>query len=168
MEFDASITKLNDPTDEVVYFTWDFGDGEIRKNTSVGKITHTYKFDPVTENGEFQPKVTVKTKKGLSQTITFPEKIIVKRQIKTFDILIPSHPAQLAKPGDTVDFAIQADGKITGVSWDFGNGKKLAGQGREFTESAMKYDEQGLYEIFVTVEFSDHPPVSQSIKLKVE
>jgi PKD repeat protein len=35
VEFDASVTKLNDPSDEVVYFTWDFGDGEIRKNTSV-------------------------------------------------------------------------------------------------------------------------------------
>ena len=113
MEFDASITKLNDPTDEVVYFTREFGDGEVRKNTSVGKITHTYKFDSVTENGEFQPRVTLKTRKGLTQTIIFPEKIIVKRQIKTFDILLPSHPAQLAKVGDIVDFVIQADGKIT-------------------------------------------------------
>ncbi len=168
VEFDASITKLNDPDDEVVYFTWDFGDGEIRKNTSVGKITHTYKFDPVKESGEFQPKVTVKTRKWLSQEIIFPEKIIVKRQIKTFTILIPSHPAQLASVGDTVDFAVQADGKVTGVTWDFGNGKKLAGAGREFAETSMKYDAPATYDVFVTVEFSDHPPVSQSIRLKVE
>lgn len=168
VEFDASITKLNDPTDEVVYFTREFWDGEIRKNTSVGKITHTYKFDPVTENGEFQPKVTLKTRKGLIQTIVFPEKIIVKRQIKTFDILLPSHPAQLAKVGDSVDFVVQADGKITGVSRDFGNSKKLQWQGREFVETSMKYDAAWLYEVYVTVEFSDHPPVTQSIKLKVE
>lgn len=168
VEFDASITKLNDPTDEVVYFSWDFGDGEIRNNTSVGKITHTYKFDTVKENGEYQPKVTVKTKKGLTQTIPLSEKIIIKRQIKTFDILIPSHPAQLAKVGDIVDFAIQADGKITGVTRDFGNGKRLNGQSREFMETTMRYDESGLYEIFATVEFSDSPPISQSIKLKVE
>ena len=168
VEFDASVTKLNDPDDEVVYFTWDFGDGEVRKNTSVGKITHTYRFDPIKENGEFQPKVTVKTKKGLSQEIVFPEKIIVKRQIKTFEILLPSHPAQLARVGDIIEFAIQADGKITGVTRDFGNGKKLTGAGREFAEATMKYDESGLYEVFATVEFSDHPPVSQNIKLKIE
>ena len=168
VEFDASITKLNDPNDEVVYFTWDFGDGEVRKNTSVGKITHTYKFDTAKESGEFQPSVTVKTKKGLTQTIIFAEKIIVKRQIKSFEILMPSHPAQLAQAGDTIDFALQADGKVTAVSWDFGNGKKLNGQAREFMETTMKYDVPGLYEIFVTLEFSDHPPVTQSIKLKVE
>ena len=142
VEFDASITKLNDPNDEVVYFTRDFGDGEVRKNTSVGKITHTYKFDTVKESGEFQPSVTVKTKKGLTQTIIFAEK--------------------------TVDFALQADGKVTAVTWDFGNGKKLNGQAREFMDTSMKYDIPGLYEIFVTLEFSDNPPVTQSIKLKVE
>jgi hypothetical protein len=98
----------------------------------------------------------------------YPEKIIVKRPIKSFEILLPSHPAQLARPGDTVDFAVQADGKVTGVSRDFGNNKRLQGQGREFAETTMKYDEPGLYEIFATVEFSDHPPVTQSIKLKVE
>ncbi|HNG97258.1 MAG TPA: hypothetical protein PLW93_03205, partial [Candidatus Absconditabacterales bacterium] len=168
VELDASITKLNDPTDEVVYFTREFGDGEVRKNTSVGKIAHTYKFDPVTENGEFQPKVTIKTRKGLTQTIVFSEKIIVKRQIKTFDILIPSHPAQVAKPGDLVELSIQADGKVTGVTRDFGNGKKLQGQGREFVETSMRYNDSGIYEIFATVEFADHPPVSQSVKLKVE
>lgn len=168
VEFDASITKLNDPTDEVVYFTWEFGDWEVRKNTSVGKITHIYKFDTVTENGEFQPKVTLKTRKWLTQTIAFPEKIIVKRQIKSFDILLPSHPAQLAKAGDVVDLIIQADGKITWVSRDFGNTKKLQWQGREFIETTMRYDTPWLYEIYATVEFSDHPPVTQSIKLKVE
>ena len=168
VEFDASITKLNDPNDEVVYFTRDFGDGEVRKNTSVGKITHTYKFDTVKESGEFQPSVTVKTKKGLTQTIIFAEKIIVKRQIRSFEILIPSHPAQLAQAWDTVDFALQADGKVTAVTWDFGNGKKLNGQAREFMDTSMKYDIPGLYEIFVTLEFSDNPPVTQSIKLKVE
>ena len=39
--------------------------------------------------------------------------IFNKRQIKSFDILLPSHPAQLAKAGDVVDLIIQADGKIT-------------------------------------------------------
>lgn len=31
---DASTTKLNDATDEIVYFMWDFGDGESTKNIS--------------------------------------------------------------------------------------------------------------------------------------
>jgi len=31
---DASISQLNDADDEVVYFTWDFGDGTIVRNVS--------------------------------------------------------------------------------------------------------------------------------------
>jgi PKD repeat protein len=32
---DASFTELNDPNDEIIYFTWDFGDGsKILKNYS--------------------------------------------------------------------------------------------------------------------------------------
>ena len=31
---DASISPLYDEKDEIVYFTWDFGDGETRQNIS--------------------------------------------------------------------------------------------------------------------------------------
>jgi hypothetical protein len=60
---DASISPLYDETDEIVYFTWDFGDGETKNNISQGKITHTYRFDQKNDSGQYTPIVTVKTKK---------------------------------------------------------------------------------------------------------
>lgn len=34
VKLDASTTTINDPDDEIVYFTRDFGDGDIKKNIS--------------------------------------------------------------------------------------------------------------------------------------
>jgi len=62
--FDASTTILNDPTDEIVSFSWDFGDGtEPKIDFSESIITHTYRYDTKNENGTFTPVVTIKTKK---------------------------------------------------------------------------------------------------------
>jgi hypothetical protein len=60
---DASTTTLNDPKDEIVYFTWDFGDGEIKKNISQSVVQHTYNYDQTKENGTYNPKVTISTRK---------------------------------------------------------------------------------------------------------
>ena len=34
VELDASISPLYDEDDEIVYFDWDFGDGEIKRKVS--------------------------------------------------------------------------------------------------------------------------------------
>ena len=60
---DASPTKLNDASDEIIYFTWDFGDGQSAQNVSQGQISHIYRFDPVKQSGTYNPTVTVSTKK---------------------------------------------------------------------------------------------------------
>ena len=60
---DASTTKLNDPTDEIVYFMWDFGDGETTRNISQGRVTHIYKYNAQGGEVQYRPKVTVTTKK---------------------------------------------------------------------------------------------------------
>jgi hypothetical protein len=48
--FDASTTVLNDPDDEIVFFSWDFGDGEVKENLSKSIMSHLYKYDVVNEN----------------------------------------------------------------------------------------------------------------------
>ena len=63
MTFDASRTILNDPEDEIVYFTWDFDDGTVRSNISQSVVSHTYQYDYESENGIFQPSVAIMTKK---------------------------------------------------------------------------------------------------------
>ncbi len=167
VEFDASISKLNDPTDEVVYFTWDFGDGEVRSNTSVWKIIHTYRFNSTTENWEYQPKVIIKTKKWISQEIPLDEKIIVKRAIKSFDIISINHPTQIAKVWDIMDFGIQADWQIKSISRDFGNGNTLNWPNREFSEVSNIYKKAWTYNIYVTIEYENSPPVTQNMKIVI-
>jgi len=61
--FDASTTVLSDPTDEIVYFSWNFGDGVVKPNVSQSVIVHTYRYNYDTENGIFKPSVEILTKK---------------------------------------------------------------------------------------------------------
>jgi PKD repeat protein len=93
---DVSQTTLTDKDDEIVSFTWDFGDGEIKKNINQGKVVYTYRFDTVKESGEYTPKVTIKTKKGLQETIVNSTPILVKRATRTLRIVSDTHPGQLA------------------------------------------------------------------------
>jgi hypothetical protein len=165
---DASISQLNDPNDEVVYFTWDFGDGEIVKNVSQWSIKHVYRFAEGKESGAYRPRVTVTTQKWHTDTIELADDIIVKRAIRDVKITSPTHPAQLARIGDQVQFAIQTDGPIKSVSWDFGNGQTATQEGRQGTEAMMNYLQAWLYDVIAVVEFSDHPPVTQNMKVKVE
>lgn len=60
---DASTTTVNDPTDKIVYFSRDFGDGESNKNTSEGRMSHMYVYNDAYENGTYTPKVTIITAK---------------------------------------------------------------------------------------------------------
>ena len=60
---DASTTTLTDKDDEIIYFTWDYDDGEIIKNSSQARTDHTYVYDDKNENGEYNPTVTITTKK---------------------------------------------------------------------------------------------------------
>ena len=55
---DVSKTEINIPWDEIIYFTRDFGDGEVKKNQQNGVVVHTYNYDYSKENGIFAPKVT--------------------------------------------------------------------------------------------------------------
>jgi hypothetical protein len=63
VKLDASVTSVNDPDDQLVYFTRDFGDGDVKKNISQGIVEHTYTFDADTQEGSYQPTVTMTTKK---------------------------------------------------------------------------------------------------------
>lgn len=61
--FDASATSVTDPDDQIVFFSWDFGDGKINKNTSQGIIQHQYSYNDEEEMGVFNPVVTIQTRK---------------------------------------------------------------------------------------------------------
>jgi hypothetical protein len=168
---DVSTTTLNDPTDQIVYFTWDFGDGtwNIKKNLSQAVMQHTYRYDSKTENGLFNPKITIKTKKWLTSQIWLDNPIIVKKQVMTLKINIDSHPWQLAKLGDRVYLSLEINGLPKKINWDFGNDKTLECSTRgECGQTSVTYDQEWDYTIKAKVSYDDKPEIEWTVNIKVK
>ena len=165
---DASTTTLNDSSDEIVYFTWDFGDGEIKRNLSQAIIQHVYRYDATKENWTFTSKVTITTKKGITKIIQATNAIIVKKQNLTAKINIDSHPAQVARAGDRVSYSLEINWLPDRISWDFGNGKTLECRNRECIQATTMYDQPWNYLVKVKISYSDKPQVEWSVNLKVQ
>jgi len=168
VRFDASTSQINDPDDEIVYFTWDFGDWVKKTNISQSIVTHTYNYDYENENGTFDPSVVLVTKKGREITVNLEQSIIVKKLQKTFDINIDSHPGQLAKVWDRVNFSLDINGSPEKIVWDFDNGNTLECNGRECIEVSQTFDKAWTYKIKVTISDTQNPESESSVNLKVE
>ncbi len=166
--FDASTTTLNDSSDEIIYFTRDFWDGEIKKNLSQSIMQHTYVYDTAKDNGVYSPKITITTKKGLTGTIVTPYPITVKKKIATLHISIDSHPSQIARVGDKVDYSLELNGIPKTITWDFGNWKNLQCANRECVQASTVYITPGRYDIKTTVTYQDKPSIEWTIALQVK
>lgn len=164
--FDASTTSVNDADDEIIYFTWDFGDGEIERNLSQSIIEHTYKYDYEKENGEYHPSVTLKTKKW-RELVVSGDNILVKKPSESVTISLDSHPAQTAAIWDKVDMSISVNWTPTKIIWDFWNGNTLECKARECLEASQIYEKDWTYEISVSVSYEDRPMVDWKINLVV-
>lgn len=168
VRFDASTTVVNDPNDEIVYFSWDFGDGETKENLSQAVVTHIYNYDYDNENGEYNPKLTMKTKRGREIVVELDSPIIVKKPLRGLEILVESHPAQLANIGDRVTFALEIDWLPEKIEWDFGNGNTLECKWRECVQATQVYYDPGTYSVKAKVHYLDQPPIAWDITLKTK
>lgn len=130
-------------------------------------MQHTYRYDYDKENGTYYPKVTITTKKGRTATIA-SENILVKKAVQSAKIRVDSHPGQIAKIGDKVEYVLEVSGLPKRVIWDFGNGKTLECDGRQCITVATSYEQTGNYTCKVTVEYFDQPTIEGSINLKVQ
>lgn len=166
--FDASTTELNNADDEIVYFNWDFGDGESINNVSESIVEHVYYYDFENENGEFKPTVSIKTRKGIEKVISDDILILVKQPIETLDIYVSSHPTQVAGIGETVQMGVEVNWMPTKVTWDFGDDQTLECAGRECVETEHMYVEPGSYTVLVTIEFEHRTALKNNIRLIVE
>jgi hypothetical protein len=165
---DASRTTLNVLGDEIIYFTRDFGDGEIKKNLTNAVISHTYKYDYDKENGAFLPKVSITTKKGLQTEIVAPQKVLIKKQLVQIEISTPSHPTQIAKAGDPVEFLAEFNRLPEKMIWNFGDGSEpYQCKRRECTEITKTYLAPGSYSILLTLEFDDMQSVDSVVEMKI-
>ena len=167
VKFDASTTSLNDPTDEIVYFSRDFWDGVKNQNLSESIISHIYEYDFINENGVYYPSVTIRTKKWLTVEITWTI-INVKKPDTTLEISLENNPAQLASVLQDVPMSITVDWmpkKIYREYWDW---ETLECDWRSCAETSHTYIQDWTYSIIVKVEFEDKPTLEWKINLVVK
>lgn len=167
VELDASISPLYDEDDEIVFFDRNFGDGEIKRKVSQGKVIHEYTFDAENDKGEFYPSVTVYTRKNIQDTYQLPDPIVVKRKQREIEIFMDSHPQQQAKVGETVRMSVRTDGLIDSIKRDFGNFKSVSCDSRECSDTSIIYEEPGTYDIKVEVWYEDNIPSVKTLKIQV-
>lgn len=169
VSFDASAIRATQPDDEIIYYTWDFGDWDVKKNVSQSKLSHLYIFDTTKNSWTYNPSVTIQTKKGYSKSFTLTTPISVTRRSTQATIVSNSHPTQIAKVSETIDMTVQADGFITAISRDFGDwNTKTQCEGRSCASVKHTFTTPWTYTVRATVEFKWLPSVSNTLRIKVE
>lgn len=167
VKFDASTTTLNDTSDEIVFFSRDFWDGKINKDTSTSIITHQYEYDFEKENGVYYPSVELRTKNWLTYVISWTI-INVKKPETTIEIFLEEHPAQLASVWEVVPMSISVDGMPTNIYWDFWDGETQECNWRSCAETFHVYEKDSAYTISVKVDYEDSQSLEWKINLLVQ
>ena len=164
---DASKTEVNVPWDEIIYFTWDFGDWEIKQNQQNWVVAHTYNYDYANENWIFQPKVTVRTLKWITDVISWPT-LNVKKWLISVDISSTSHPSRQAPVWKEVSFTAEFDWLPEKMIWDFGDWSPTTiCQWRNCTETTHTFKEAWLYSVKLSLEFDAVQQVDGTMDFKV-
>ena len=168
VSLDASSSRLNDPNDQITYFSWNFWDGQQQQKVSNGVIKHKYRFDYKNNNGTFTPQVTIYTQKGRSITVTSNTSVVVKKQLIKLDISSPSHPTQEAKIWDVVNFSLDFNWLPKKISWDFWDGQlPLECEGRTCTDMTKSWSDKWSYIIKVKMDFEDQQSVEQTMEFRI-
>ncbi len=170
VNFNASQSILNDPDDEIIYFTYDFGDGEIKKNLTQWIIDHTYKYNYEKESWIYTPKVTISTRKWKNITFTAnPEpNISVRKQLIQIDLSSPSHPTSIARVNDKINFLAEFNGLPEQMNRNFGdNSPEVQCKGRSCYETTYTYSTPGTYTIRLTLQMEDNQTIEKTMTLKV-
>ena len=164
---DASKTEVNIEWDEIIYFTWDFGDGEIKRNIQNWVVAHTYNYDYARENWIFQPKVSIITRWGSKATLYWP-KLNVKKWLLTIDITPTSHPSRQAPVWKEVTFSAEFDWLPEQMIWDFGDGtEKVSCKWRSCTEISHTFEKAWVFSVKLSLEFDAIQQVDETMDFKV-
>jgi len=164
---DASKTELNIPGDEIVYFSWDFGDGEVKQNQQNGIISHVYSYNYTKENWIFVPKVTIKTLKNKTETIVGPT-LNVKKQLINVDLSSTSHPSRQAQVWKDITFAAEFDWLPNKMVWDFGDWTPtFECKWRSCTEISHTFKDTGLFSVKLTLDFDSLQEIEWTMDFKV-
>lgn len=141
VSFDA--TESTDPEgDELVAYTFDFGDGSSRITQNFPTVTHTY-----AEQGVYVARVMVRDREGATDFATTTVAVTNRRPPRAFFEFDPKNDIV---PGTNILFNAGGsngeDAPIVTYSWRFGDG--FPGAGAQTTHS---YLESGEYTVSLTV-----------------
>lgn len=132
-----------DPDGSIAGYTWNFGDGTIKTGPSA---SHSYGLP-----GLYLVTLTVVDNAGL--TGSAEHTVRIDPVAKTPPVARINAPAG-GFVGDSLNFSgsgsTDADGTITGYSWDFGDGTTAAG-----TNVSHVYNATGTYQVTLTVTDND-------------
>ena len=164
---DASKTEINIPWDEIIYFTWDFGDGQVKKNQQNWIVSHTYSYDYDKENWIFTPTVTISTLKWLTKVITGPT-LHVKKQLVDVNLASITHPSWQAPIGSDVEFLAEFDGlpeKMVRDFWDWT--PTYTCQWRTCADTRHTYLKQWVFTVKVSLDFDSIQQVDKEMNFKI-
>lgn len=165
---DASSSKLNDSSDTIAYFSWDFWDWETQEKSSYWVVNHQYHFNYRNNNWIFTPKVTVFTQKWRKQTVSADQSIVVRKQLTSLDIYSNSHPTQEAKVWDSVKFQLDFSWLPEKIYWDFWDwSEQTQCDWRMCSEMTKIWTSAWTYKIKVVVEFEDGQTTEKTLEFRV-
>lgn len=164
---DASKTEVNVQWDEIIYFTWDFGDWEVKQNIQNWVVAHTYNYDYARENWIFQPKVKIRTRSWIEKWINWPT-LNVKKWLINVDISSVSHPSRQAPVWKEVSFSAEFDGLPERMIWDFWDGSDtVTCRWRACSEITHTFEETWLFSVKLSLEFDVVQQVDGTMDFKV-
>ena len=164
---DASKTEINVDWDEIIYFTWDFGDWEIKQNQQNWVVAHTYNYDYAKENWIFQPVVKIKTRTWIEKVINGP-KLNVKKWLINVDITSTSHPSRQAPVWKDVSFSSEFDWLPEKMVWDFGDwSEPVSCKWRTCSEITHTFEQAWLFSVKLSLEFDAVQQVDWTMDFKV-
>ena len=164
---DASKTEVNVQWDEIIYFTWDFGDWEVKQNIQNWVVAHTYNYDYARENWIFQPKVKIRTRSWIEKWINWPT-LNVKKWLINVDISSVSHPSRQAPVWKEVSFSAEFDGLPERMIRDFWDGSDtVTCRWRACSEITHTFEETWLFSVKLSLEFDVVQQVDGTMDFKV-
>lgn len=164
---DASKTEINIPWDEIIYFTRDFWDGEVKTNQQNWVVVHTYNYDYEKENWIFAPKVTITTLQWHTKVVSGP-KLNIKKWLISIELSSVSHPSRQAPTDANVTFVAEFDGLPEKMIWDFWDGSPVyTCQWRSCTEVVHAFSDPWIYPVKLSLEFDVIQQVDGTMDIKI-
>ncbi|MCC6721338.1 MAG: PKD domain-containing protein [Bacteroidia bacterium] len=134
---DPCVADKGVPCDNIIEYTWDFGDG--KQKSKLKNPSHDY-----TQNGWFTIRLKVKTKLGCEDSTSM--KLFIAGPQPKFNPVSDT----VVCVGDTVIFNnLSIDPIFNPVwEWNFGDGKVLSDNARRSV--GHRYIKEGIYEVYLT------------------